>query len=182
MKLLSEDLETALSEHGIDVCACGAVLSQCRCRREHARRVVAQSCPSCARTEEVEKGPRDSTFHSKRDIDGLEVKFFYTLDGLGQKNYLFTINDSDPVFSRVSFIFQAEKEAEKAVANILKKRDSRNGQYKHQGGWERMCKCGHTLGQHTDIAIAGKRDCLACEEEDKPNAHHKFVAVKEPKG
>lgn len=151
MKLLSEDLETAIdSAHGID--------------------------------EEVEKGPRDSTFHSKQDIQGMEVKFFYTIDGEKQKNYLFTINGGDPTYARGNFIFQAEKEAEKAVANILKGRDQRNGQYKHQGGWDRVCKCGHTLGVHTAASVDGKRDCEACEGEGKHPSRHKFVAVKAPKG
>lgn len=35
------------SEHGVDVCACGAVITQCRCWDHSERRVVQQSCPAC---------------------------------------------------------------------------------------------------------------------------------------
>lgn len=37
--------------HGIDVCACGAVVRQCRCMKHKERKVVCQTCPKCAKKE-----------------------------------------------------------------------------------------------------------------------------------
>ncbi len=37
-----------MNGHGIDVCACGAVVAQCRCMDHTERRVVAQKCPACS--------------------------------------------------------------------------------------------------------------------------------------
>lgn len=40
--------ERAVSGHGIDACACGAVISQCRCIGPHGPpRVVCQTCKAC---------------------------------------------------------------------------------------------------------------------------------------
>ncbi len=45
-------------------------------------------------------------------------------------------------------------------------RDRQTGQYAHST-WSVMCRCGHTLGQHTAAVVAGQRDCLesGCECE-----------------
>lgn len=36
-----------MSDHSVDVCACGAVLASCRCPGPHPKRVVSQSCRAC---------------------------------------------------------------------------------------------------------------------------------------
>lgn len=36
-----------MSAHGIEVCACGAVIAQCRCPGPHTPRVVRETCSEC---------------------------------------------------------------------------------------------------------------------------------------
>lgn len=51
---------------------------------------------------------------------------------------------------------------------MLRKRDS-NGRYKHWDNWERLCRCGHKLGDHTAAKVRGLRPCLiSCTE---PGTH-----------
>lgn len=38
-----------MNGHGIDACACGAVVAQCRCPGPHTPRVVRKTCPQCVR-------------------------------------------------------------------------------------------------------------------------------------
>lgn len=38
---------SAAGGHGIDVCACGEVIVQCRCMGPHIPRVVQQTCSKC---------------------------------------------------------------------------------------------------------------------------------------
>lgn len=42
-----------MNGHGIDVCACGAVISQCRCFDHNERRVVQQNCEACRKGEYI---------------------------------------------------------------------------------------------------------------------------------
>jgi len=53
---------------------------------------------------------------------------------------------------------------EAALRLLSDERDDR-GQYKHHGGWDRLCVCGHRLGEHTAEKARGERPCLAypCE-------------------
>lgn len=37
-----------MSGHGIDVCACGTVIAQCKCMDHDERRVVCQTCAKCS--------------------------------------------------------------------------------------------------------------------------------------
>jgi hypothetical protein len=38
-------------------------------------------------------------------------------------------------------------------------RDAVTGQYKHDGNWDRPCRCGHSLGVHSAEQVKGKRPC-----------------------
>jgi len=84
MALLSEDLETAMSGHGIDVCACGAVLRSCRCMGPHVPRVVAQSCPSCARTEAAESDDDVDPASQVGRLKAAVLAAGYYFDGVGR--------------------------------------------------------------------------------------------------
>lgn len=42
----------------------------------------------------------------------------------------------------------------------MKNRDRGNGRYTHAERWERLCVCGHTLGDHTAAAHKGERPCI----------------------
>lgn len=61
--------------HGIDVCACGAVVAQCRCIDCGAkRRVVAQSCSSCRDAKKPRHEPtptKSKIVISVKDPDGV---------------------------------------------------------------------------------------------------------------
>lgn len=37
------------------------------------------------------------------------------------------------------------------------------GRYKHTGGWERLCTCGHDLGVHSAEKVDGKRPCFSAD-------------------
>lgn len=42
--------------------------------------------------------------------------------------------------------------------NAEQSRDTRSGQYAH--AWDTMCRCGHSVGEHTAAVVGGRRDCL----------------------
>jgi len=39
-------------------------------------------------------------------------------------------------------------------------RDMKNGQYVCTNDFDRLCRCGHTLGVHAAATVAGRRDCF----------------------
>lgn len=59
-----------MSGHGIDVCACGAVVRQCRCPGPHERRVVQKTCPLCDRVERARED-RERKERSEQDTQRL---------------------------------------------------------------------------------------------------------------
>lgn len=50
--------------------------------------------------------------------------------------------------------------------NAVENKDARDseGKYKHDGNWDRLCKCGHTLGFHAAAKVAGQRPCFHGDE------------------
>lgn len=47
------------------------------------------------------------------------------------------------------------------IAKLNLFRDSKTGEYSHGNKWDRLCKCGHTLGNHTAESHGGKKPCIA---------------------
>jgi hypothetical protein len=44
-----------------------------------------------------------------------------------------------------------------------RERERGTGRYVHDGHWDRLCVCGHTLGHHTAAAAEGQRPCIECD-------------------
>lgn len=51
------------------------------------------------------------------------------------------------------------------MSNDTQHRDRANGQYAH-ADFDRLCRCGHTLGVHTADRVAGVQECLNCDIGD----------------
>jgi hypothetical protein len=65
----------------------------------------------------------------------------------------------------VATFFRGERVAEMndLKGNVGEGRDRKNGQY--AATLDRVCVCGHTLGQHTAASCGGERPCLECEPD-----------------
>jgi hypothetical protein len=50
-------------------------------------------------------------------------------------------------------------------------RDKADGRYTFEGGFERLCRCGHELGEHTAVRHAGEQPCLVSEPDAAEPCH-----------
>ncbi len=124
------------------------------------------------------------TFETEEEILGRKVRFFSTSwieDGIKQKSWSYEMDDGPNSTGHLALLSVAREQARRTIEKLNKKRD-RSGQYTHHNKWERICKCGHGLGQHSAEALSGgKRDCFACEADGRSDHHHRFVEQKRPK-
>lgn len=61
---------------------------------------------------------------------------------------------------------------------MSKERDRDTGRFAHEENWDRLCVCGHTLGNHTAASTGKYRPCIepTCEcecEKFKPAKKNK---------
>lgn len=55
------------------------------------------------------------------------------------------------------------------------------GRYKHTGNHERLCVCGHTLGDHSAEKVDGQRPCFAGDFGHEPCACECFKLKRKPR-
>lgn len=62
------------------------------------------------------------------------------------------------------------------------KNDNRETDGKYSYGMDRLCTCGHTLGQHLGSGPVSKRACVAHECDDGPDEPCACAGFKKAKG